>query len=144
MNRALIERELIRDEGKRLKIYPDSEGIPTIGIGRNLRDRGLSEVEVAFLFVNDIDRVEADLDRELPWWRTLDEVRQRVLFNMAFNLGADSRVPGQDRLLKFKNTLALIEQGAYAKAAKAMLKSKWAKQVGPRAVRLSQQMENGV
>ncbi|WP_237575962.1 hypothetical protein [Mycetohabitans sp. B8] len=28
------------------------------------------------------------LDRQLPWWRSLDVVRQRVIIKMAFNLGS--------------------------------------------------------
>ena len=38
-----------RHEGERLKIYSDSKGIPTIGIGRNLRDRGITPAESQML-----------------------------------------------------------------------------------------------
>ena len=39
--------------------------------------------------------------------------------------------------------LNALQDGRYADAAKAMLDSKWAKQVGDRARRLAQQMESG-
>lgn len=130
--------ELRRDEGMRRKPYFDTATPPrsTIGVGRNLTDVGLSDDEVDYLLANDIRRAQAGLDKALPWWRSLDPVRQRVLTNMAFNLGING-------LLTFKNTLALIEAGNYAAAAEAMGKSLWAKQVGARAVRLAAMMETG-
>jgi lysozyme len=136
MNRAQLKVELVRDEGLRLKPYRCTAGKLTIGVGRNLEDRGISESEAAVLLENDIRQVEADLERRLPFFRSLTDARQRVLVNMGFNLG----VPG---LLKFENTLKLIEAGKYADAAAAMLDSKWAKQVGARAARLSQMMKEG-
>ena len=156
LNREILLAELKRDEGVRLKAYKDTVGKLTIGTGRNLDDVGLLASEIArgmtlssvkrfgvtmaqndMMLDNDIDRTEADLDRKLPWWRTLDEVRQRVLVNMAFNLGITG-------LLGFKNTLALIKAGKFIQASENMLKSKWATQVGQRAIRLATLMELGV
>lgn len=131
-----MEKELIRDEGLRLRIYYDSQGVPSIGVGRNLRDVGISEAEASLFLTNDIDCTMRDLDANLPWWRNLDEVRQRALLNMAFNLGID-------KLLKFRTTLGLIKGGMYDQAADAMMKSQWANQVGIRAKRLSDNMRVG-
>ena len=133
MNHNDLKRDLIRDEGYRLLPYEDSEGILTIGIGRNL-EKGLSKDEVDVLYHNDIVSVEKDLDRSLPWWRMLDEPRQRVLANMCFNLGIG-------RLLGFRKTLKAIESGDYLLAAIEMLDSKWARQVGNRATRLARIMK---
>ena len=49
MNRVRLHSELIRDEANRLKPYRDSVGKLTIGIGRNLDDRGISKEESFFL-----------------------------------------------------------------------------------------------
>ena len=136
MNIETLRAELMRDEGVRLKPYQDSVGKLTIGVGRNLDDVGISQDEVANLLDNDIKRTMAELDKSLPWWRNLDEVRQRVLLNMAFNLG----VAG---LLGFKNTLAAIQNDKWGEAADGMLASKWAKQVGGRAQRLAVMMRTG-
>jgi len=140
--------ELVRDEGERLRPYLDSASPPriTIGVGRNLTDRGISRDEMYMLLDHDIDFHAAQLDLFLPYWRKLDEVRQRVLLNMAFNLGVDPHTtppapPG--RLLEFRNTLALIETGDYSAAADHMKLSAWYKQVGIRAVRLSDMMRRG-
>jgi lysozyme len=129
VNRDKLERELIRDEGLRLKAYRDAVGKLTIGVGRNLDDKGISEAEAAVLFENDIDEHVALLDAKLPWWRKLDEARQNALVNMCFNLGING-------LLGFTNSMALLERGEYEKAAANLAMSKWAKQVGPRAARI--------
>lgn len=136
MIQALMRVELIRDEGIRLRPYKDSVGKLTIGVGRNLDDVGISAEEANRLLDADIDRAAAALDKALPWWRGLSEVRQRVLLNMCFNLGIGA-------LLGFKNTLAAIKAGRYEDAASGMLASKWAGQVGDRAKRLAAMMRTG-
>lgn len=133
-NLKLLSKELERDEDRRSKLYKCSSDKWSIGIGRNLEDKGLREDEIDYLFANDVKEVEDDLDRALPWWRGMSEVRQRVLANMCFNLGLP-------RLLGFENTLVAMKDGNYVKAAQGMLLSKWARQVGDRAKRLAYMME---
>ncbi len=132
---AALVFELKRDEGQRFAPYLDTVGKITIGVGRKLTDVGISVSECNTLLKNDIERTWLWLDHHLPWWKALDAVRQRVLINMAFNLGG--------RLLTFTNTLAAIRRADYAAAANAMLASKWAKQVGARAQRLTNMMRTG-
>lgn len=144
MNEELLAKELLRDEGSRLKMYKDSVGKWTIGVGRNIEDRGIRPDEQELMLKNDIDDHCALLDKYLPWWRNLDEVRQRVVANMAFNLGVGpSEEDPKGKLLTFKGTLAAIEAGAWEKAAVGMESSLWAKQVGPRADRLVAMMRTG-
>jgi lysozyme len=132
-----LKAELARDEGLRLKPYLDSVRKLTIGYGRNLTDVGISLEEAAYLLDADVARAVKDLDDALPWWIKLDEVRQRVLVNMAFNMGIFG-------LLGFTNTLNFMEMGMYEAAADGMLKSLWARQVGPRADRLAEMMRTGL
>lgn len=136
MDVVKLTKELERDEGLRLKPYRDTVGKLTIGIGRNLDDVGVSQVEAEFMLANDIEAVMGELDANLPWWRTLDEVRQRVLANLCFNLGIV-------KLLKFKQTLNFIQAAQYDAAATAMSQSLWHRQVGDRAVRLEKMMRDG-
>ncbi|RQR81458.1 MULTISPECIES: glycoside hydrolase family protein [unclassified Burkholderia] len=135
-DRAQLLTEVSRDEGRRLKPYVDTVGKTSIGVGRNLTDVGISDAECDAMLSNDIDRAVAWLDRNLSWWRQLDAVRQRVIVNMAFNMGGG--------LLTFVNTLAAMRRGDYAAAADGMLASKWANQVGARAQRLAAMMRTGV
>ncbi|KAG0163981.1 hypothetical protein DFQ28_001963 [Apophysomyces sp. BC1034] len=113
--------ELSRDEGRRLKPYLDTVGKTTIGVGRNLIDVGISDSECGLLLENDVTRSVAWLDHNLPWWCSLDAIRQRVIINIAFNMGC--------KLLTFVNTLAAMQRGDYAAAADGMLASKWAAQL---------------
>ena len=127
---------IIYHEGLELKPYRCTAGHLTIGIGRNLDDRGITEDEARFLCQNDVDIVEQELTRKFSFIVGLDDVRIRVLLDMAFNLG----VP---RLSAFSNMWAALEEGDYKQAAVEMLDSRWARQVGRRATNLSQMMETG-
>jgi len=131
--------QLILHEGVVPHAYADTEGYLTIGVGRLIdRRRGgrLSDDEIRMLLANDVERVLGELDARLPWWRRLDAVRGKVLIDMAFNLGIGG-------LLGFRNTLAMVERGDFAGAARGMLASKWARQVKGRARRLAGMMETG-
>ena len=127
---------LKRDEGVRLFPYKDTVGKWTIGVGRNLDDVGLSMDEVEYLLSNDLKRTEMEA-RKFDWYAGLDEVRQAVVLSMIFNLGPT-------RFRGFANTIKSIAAGNYADAARRMLQSKWATQVGDRAVRLAKMMRTGV
>jgi len=140
MNRDALADQLIIDEGLRLKPYHCTAGKLTIGIGRNLDDVGITKAEAMMLLGADLDRVEAELDRALPWWRYMSDRRQQVLANMCFNMGLGNSTRG---LLSFRNTLAAMQRGDYAAAARGMLDSAWARQVGNRAKRLAKMMEQG-
>jgi len=140
MEAKLLERikeQLVRHEGLRLKPYRCTAGKLTIGIGRNLDDCGISQTEAYVLLENDIQNCEKQLVDEIPEiYNGLDEVRKSVLLNMCFNLGIGG-------LLEFNNTLAFIAAGDWERAANGMLASKWAKQVGRRAIELSELMRKG-
>ncbi len=140
MEAKLLERikeQLVRHEGLRLKPYRCTADKLTIGIGRNLDDCGISQTEAYVLLENDIQNCEKKLLDEIPEiYNPLDEVRKSVLLNMCFNLGIGG-------LLGFNNTLAFIAAGDWERAANGMLASKWAKQVGRRAIELSEMMRKG-
>jgi lysozyme len=136
MDRNRLIDQLRIHEGVEKTVYNDSEGIPTIGVGRNLRDRGLSDDEIDYLLSNDIDIVVDELDKVMPWWRDLDEVRQRVLCDLVFNLG-------MPRFSGFKKSISYMKQQMWDQAANELLDSKWARQVGRRAHTLSEMMRTG-
>ena len=134
---ASLKDQLVRDEELRLKPYTDSVGKLTIGVGRNLTDKGISFQEAQGLLANDIADATAALQAKLPWTATLDDVRKGALLNMTFNMGIGG-------LLEFHDFLARMQRGDFSGAAGAMLDSLWARQVGPRATRLSIQIQSGV
>lgn len=108
----------------------------TLGYGRNVEDRGITEVEAEYLLGNDVLIAQRELIAAFPFFARLDDVRQAVLINMHFNIGLP-------RLRTFRNALAAIELGDWDKAAAEMLDSRWAAQVGRRAVELADQMRTG-
>ncbi len=126
-------------EGRVRHVYPDStpQRYWTIGVGCMVDERlggGLCDAAIDAQLNYDIDKHSGELIAALPWVRTLSGVRYSVLVDMAFNMG----VP---RLLQFVMTLKAVREGRYADAAKEMLDSTWAKQVGQRAIRLAAMME---
>ena len=136
MDKDLLAARLNDSEGRRSKLYKDTVGKWTIGVGRNLSDKGLSEDEIDYLLSNDIRDALLDLDRKFPWWRDLDPVRQLVLADMSFNLGIN-------KLSGFVNTMRYIKAGDYKNASQGMLNSLWARQVKGRAVELAEMMRTG-
>ena len=135
MNIGRLKKILIRYEGFRSKPYRDIKGKLTIGIGRNLDDVGISKDEAFYMLQNDIDRAINVLDEIIPEWVDLDDVRQEVMINMAFNLGY--------KLKTFKKFLLNIKEKNFEKASEEMLNSLWAKQVGKRADELAYAMRYG-
>jgi lysozyme len=135
-SKAAMFRQLVRHEGLRLKPYADTVGKITIGVGRNLTDNGISELEAEGLCIRDMADVDNDLDRNIAWWREMTPDRQMVFVDMCFNLG-------WPRFSRFRFMLASAEEGDYATAAAEMLNSRWAQQVGTRAEVLATMMRNG-
>jgi lysozyme len=132
-------RELIAlHEGRIPYAYSDSLGYLTIGIGHLIDQRKggrLPEPIIDALFEHDLHEHTNELFAHLPWARDLDPVRQAVLVDMYFNLRLG--------LLGFKETLQHFEAGRWELAAAAMLDSKWAQQVGVRAIRLATMVRTG-
>ena len=146
MDRARLLEELMVDEGVIHEIYNDHLGYPTFGVGHLITEKDeehgkplgtpVSEERVTECLNADVDIVCAELDKNMEWWRGLNDTRQRVMANMCFNLG-------YPRLSKFKKFLAAVQEEDWETAAVEMMDSKWATQVGDRAVRLREKMLNG-
>ncbi len=134
---ATLKEQLLRHEGLKLKPYRCTAGKLTIGVGRNLDDRGISRSEAITLLENDIHRCESEILQRIPTlYNMLNDTRKAVLVNMAINLGTAG-------LLGFHHMLIHTADGEFGKAADEMLASKWAKQVGKRAIELSELMRKG-
>ena len=143
MNRDKLVKELILDEGYIYEIYKDHLGYLTFGVGHLVLNTDeeygkevgtpVSEKRILECLNNDVDIVCEELDRNLYWWKELDDNKQRVMVNMCFNLG-------YPRLSKFKKFLAAMEKHDFETAAIEMMDSKWANQVGLRAERLKKRV----
>ena len=122
--------------GARLDQNDTLIGKLTLGIGRNLTDRGITDDEAMYLLTNDIELVRNELNVALPWWNKENEARCAVMISLGFNLG----VP---KLLTFKTTLGLWEAGKHTEAADRLMTLPWATQVGKRATELTDMLRSG-
>lgn len=148
MNRELLKQLLVLHEDLRTKPYNDSEHVPTIGVGHNMQAHPLPEHikhvldlygEISYtdcmeLLDSDIDVVIKEIS-QFPWFENLSEIRQAAMCDMLFNLGLT-------RFLKFKHLLAALSDEDYERAADEMLDSKWASDVGDRAITLAKMIRN--
>lgn len=131
-----LKADLLLDEGFRRFVYKDSLGVETVGIGRNLRDKGIILSEARGLLQNDIKEIWQNFILLLPWIVNLNATRQNVLSNIAFNVGVGG-------LLKFKNMLEAARLGKFDLAAKELLDSQAARVSPNRYCRLSRELQTG-
>ena len=149
---SIIER-VKKHEGVKFQRYLDSRGIPTVGVGFNLKrkdaDEKLKKIglnatkvkkgsqkltpqQVENLLVLDLENALAGARRILGASSTTMSVPALgVLTEMVFNLGTTG-------VLKFDSFLKYFKIKKFRKAASEMLKSRWARQVGERAKNLAE------
>lgn len=130
-----LKDRIKKHEGLRLKPYHDTVGVLTIGYGHNL-EKGISQRVADLLFEDDFHEA-AILAEKIPEYNMLCLARQYVLIEMVFNMGYSG-------VMKFVNTRKAMADGRFSDAAKGMMNSLWARQVGRRAEFLAEIMETGV
>ena len=162
VDRERLTEDVKRHEGHSATVYVDSVGVATIGWGRNLKAVSLSQDEVLaitegtadhaqlvralfngipmaasqLMLEHDLDRAVETASRLVPGFNSLDPIRAEALVNMALNLG--------NRLGKFKLMLAAVGAKNWPEAKRQALDSRWAEQVGHRAVELADRLEKGM
>ena len=140
-HKEVLAGQLLRHEGLELKLYKCPAGKWTIGAGRNLEDRGITEEEALYLLRNDIEISIDELINTFPWFSGLDGVRQMALVDLHFNLGLGT-------LKTFRKTLSLIEQAIegkvpWSEVSSELLNSRWADQVGHRSQTIANMIKTG-
>ena len=128
----LIEQLKIH-EGFRSNVYTCSGGKKTVGYGRNLQDIGISEEEAEMLLKNDIYEATNQLLNAFPFMATFSDVRISAMINFTFNVGIGT-------VRKFSNTIEYLKNEDWEAAADEMMDSKWAEQVGNRAIQITEQI----
>jgi lysozyme len=150
LSNSLIE-QIKSDEGFKRRHYMCSENHCTIGYGYNLESNaldipagtiaifkrdGITQGEAHDILIKMLQKCQHDLFKALPWVEGLSQARQDALVNMVYQMG----IAG---VMKFKNSLRLIEQGKYGQAGVALMLSRWARQTPNRAARISKMISNG-
>lgn len=134
-DRDLIKKRLIDFEGLILKSYTCPTGYTSVGVGRNLETNGITEEEAMYLLNNDITNVIKDLDKHWIIWRKLPITAQYVCIDVVFNMGINT-------WMSFRMTRSYMELNEWEKAGDELLNSKYAEQVGRRAIFNSEQLKS--
>lgn len=149
MDLEKLKSELRRDEGLKLYPYKCTAGHWTAGYGRNLEAMGYPDHEIERLkktgiLINEAERwldedarqAVEDAAKFFPEIDQLSDNRQRVIANMAFNMGLKG-------LRKFKLFRQALMERDFERAVYEMKNSKWYWQVGRRSIRLVKRMKDG-
>lgn len=131
-----LKQSLTKHEGYCVKPYVDTVDKITIGIGYNLTDRGMTHAWIDKQYQQDVDYLYQQLFTDFNWFSQLNEDRQIILIDMCFM--------GYKHFLEFKEMIRCLFLHDYESAAQDMLQSKWATQVGKRAIDLAEGMRTGV
>lgn len=137
VNLQLLRDQLINEEGIRFTPYTDTRGKVTIGVGHNLTDNGISQSVMYAILQEDINEVISDLDMNIPFWKNMDEVRQRALADVCFNIGIV-------QFLNFHKMISALVSQNYAIAAYELKTSAWYGEVGARGPKLVNMLLLGV
>jgi lysozyme len=130
-----LHTQLNSEEGLRLMPYRDSVGKITIGRGHNLSDDGISLHIAEEIYLEDVTRAISIATQYVPAWPTLDDVRQRVFVDLAFNM--------QHKLGTFGVMLTAANRRDFGAAADALQSSLWYTEVGMRGSKLVSMLRTG-
>jgi hypothetical protein len=144
MDRSALDAELIRDEEQVLYLYDDANGkrivrgytvlgTPTICVGINATF--FDAEESIWLLHHRQDIAIAALTKAFPPFAALDDVRQRALTNLYFNVPA---------FLHWTNFMAFCNSANWSAAAADLETTHpWIDQVGARGLRIAGMLRAG-
>jgi GH24 family phage-related lysozyme (muramidase) len=140
---------LIKHEGVRSKVYPDKKGIPTVGIGFNLRRKDapamleelglvygdvlngrvtLSDQQIADLFNACMVQFLAEAERCVSNFGSLPYQIKAVVVDMLCCMG-------EHGFLGFHDFIPRLESERFVEAAHSMIASVWARREEPERAR---------
>lgn len=146
IDRQRLREQLSKHEDRRGFVYDDAtgktitegsfvRGKPTVGVGRNLIDRGLSDDEIDYLLDNDIADHLAEAS-QLAFFSKLDQVRQNAVVELVFNLGLP-------KLKKFVKFIDFMQQERWQHAGEELKDSLWYRQVKGRGDTIISMIQKG-
>lgn len=147
-----LRAELECDEAKKLFVYDDATGKPiikgmtvignpSIGVGRNLAARGITDGEADILLIDDMEALEEDLTPLLPWIAALSANRQCAVYSLYFNVSLGNP---HHFIAAWPHFLAQMQAGQFEAAAANLETSKpWCTEVGARSGRLANLVRTG-
>lgn len=134
MDYVKIIKQLIAHEGLRLKPYKCPAGKLTVGYGRNLDDKGVSESEALEMLYNDVRACLDDLRGVFPEFDQYPENIQLVLTDMRFQLGSRG-------FCGFRMMIRAVDNMDWPEMIRQMKDSAWYGQTPTRANNLIRMVE---
>jgi lysozyme len=135
-----LEERIKRHEGLALHPHPDAKGFWAIGYGHDITEQeasnypdGCTLEDAENWLAADIQKAIHGINSALPWVAYLSELRQQVLFEMAFEMGVDG-------VLAFQHMLPACKLGYYELAGNQMIASVWHTEAKARCEELAQIM----
>lgn len=156
MDRQRLRIAIEDCEGRRAKVYYDTKGIPTIGVGFNLHRQDaprllgamgvnyanvvagvclLTDAQIDALLDVTLDEAIASARRLVADFDSHPDVVQETLVNLVFNIG-------EGGVRQFHHMRDAIDQHDYDRAADELRDSTWYGQVGRRAAMLVASMRS--
>ena len=145
MDTNKLREQLKIDEGVKYEVYDDHLGYKTFGIGHLVTPEDeeygspcgtpVAVDRVNSVFDKDVETYISESEKVFGNLQQMPEEAQQVIVNMCFNMGAP-------RLGQFKKFIKAIHDEDWKTASVEMLDSRWAKQVGDRAIRLSDRIRS--
>ena len=136
-------------EGVRFKAYDDATGrtaVPgelivgnvTIGIGRNLVGKGISQDEILYLLKNDMEFCGnfARATIGIVVFDAMPDARQRAFTEMVFNLGTY-------KTTQFKTAIGFARSAEFGRCADALMESAWARELPARVRWIAETVRTG-
>lgn len=157
-----IYKELSQEEGMIMTKYKCSAGHFSTGVGHNLDAEGIDDIigrkfddkpmltgdEIKLVFQHDLNKVIAQLDDVLPWWKDQPVFAQYVLISLCFNMGIGKKIASDpdkyNGLQSFQHALKSFSKQHWKNAAYGLRRSKWFKQVGVRGPKLVKIISTGL
>lgn len=139
MNEVAVKGWIKKHEEYQDKVYINSQGVPVCGWGHALLEDTVIPLEVGQIFFQlDFSQARRDLKTifdiyELP---NIGPTRKAVLLHMLFNIGLE-------KVREFDKMLTALREEDFERATDEMLNSRWAEQVGERAVEMAGMMRTG-
>lgn len=131
INDSSIKNYIKSNEGLRLKPYPDN-GAYSIGYGHQIKPNekhlmnGITQEQAEQLFEQDFETHKKQAEK-IPGFTSYSKQIQNVLIDMTYNMGGKW-------YKNWPNTMNMLQSGDYDGVAKSILKSKYADDVGKRAL----------
>lgn len=151
-----MEKQIAKHEGKKNYPYKDTEGKWTIGIGHLIgdgsdkalaksgyskysKDNPMPDEQVSELFTKDLEK-HRKIAESYPFYDNMSEEGKKAIIDLTFNMGDFYNKKKDDGTYMWEDLRKQLNNGEWDAAADNLASSLYARQVGNRAVTVTNQL----